>query len=103
MSTIGLPFLEPKYVPGLQDLECNCKDLECNCKDLECNCKDLECNCKDLECNCKDATVTAFLSSYIKGWEGTRLRREVKKLTVTSHQRLKILEDSVKNSGRERH
>jgi hypothetical protein len=36
-------------------------------------------------------TVTAFLSSYIGGKEGTRLRREVKKLTVTSHQRLRNL------------
>jgi hypothetical protein len=48
------------------------------------------CNCKDVECNCKAQHVSAFLSSYIEGKEGTRLRREVKKPSVTSHQKLRM-------------
>jgi hypothetical protein len=36
--------------------------------------------------NCKVQSVTSLASSYIGRGEGTRLRREVKKLNVTSHQ-----------------
>jgi hypothetical protein len=40
-------------------------------------------------CNCKAQHVTAFLRVVHRGGEGTPLRGEVKKLTVTSHQLLR--------------
>jgi hypothetical protein len=47
---------------------------------------DTFCNCRIFTCNCKEPSVFAFLHRYDERGEGTSLRSEVKKLTVTSHQ-----------------
>jgi hypothetical protein len=51
---------------------------------------------QDSQCNIKAASVSAFLSTYIGGKEGTRLRREVGIPYVTSHQKLGICAKEVK-------
>jgi hypothetical protein len=47
-------------------------------------------NCKRLSANCKVPPVTTFVKVVHLGGERTRLRRDVKNVSVTSHQKLRI-------------
>jgi hypothetical protein len=53
---------------------------------IEMDLRDSKCNCKTPSSTARHLSLTASAHRYFGGKEGTRLRREVKKLTVTSHQ-----------------
>jgi hypothetical protein len=94
-------------------VECNCENLLVNCKVFECNClfvslhrgewrerlrREGDCLCNitstpwSCECICRHdlylqaVSVTAFLTSYIGAEQGSSLRSQAKKRSVTAHQ-----------------